>query len=348
VRRGTGEDLETAVILQLAERGDQVAVVRFGERAPRVPQEIAVEQGESLQRRFRRGAHDLALGEGDLRLEMMHVAGLQERIGEHVEERRRHRQREAIRNAVERQTAERVEERDVGLGECLEQPALFEEIGVLGMSDERQVRMQDEGDVPARSSHVRHRVDRCAFRRGNVALRSGDGQPGATAEIRSAALRRPIVRSREPPDVAPQPVDGAFGGRDGRAGRAVIAGPSPAHRAIRRRLGVRSGDECRREEGNELSPPERARARPESDASRAGRTRTSCGQTRAGGSSTTHPAPHRRPRCAERRSRARRRRSRHIGHSRSRAARARVAPDTSHHAKIVSGSRAARESRSTP
>ena len=42
---------------------------------------------------------------------------------------------------------EDLEQRDVGLGDRLEEPVLLEEVVVLGMAHEGQVRVQDEREV---------------------------------------------------------------------------------------------------------------------------------------------------------------------------------------------------------
>ena len=60
------------------------------------------------------------------------------------------------------QPLEDVQQRDVGFGDRLEEPILFEEIVVLRVAHERQVRVQDEREVTARHevpfgrSAVRH------------------------------------------------------------------------------------------------------------------------------------------------------------------------------------------------
>ena len=45
------------------------------------------------------------------------------------------------------QRVEDVEQRDVGLGDGLVEPVLFEEVLVLGVADERQVGVQHEAEV---------------------------------------------------------------------------------------------------------------------------------------------------------------------------------------------------------
>src|SRR5581483_9880427 len=103
------------------------------ERAPRPAQQVAIELREPLQAAVAARALELALGERDQCVEMAHVALLKERVDEHVEERRGERDREAMRNAVARERVQRGEERDVRLRERLEEPALLQEVAVLGM-----------------------------------------------------------------------------------------------------------------------------------------------------------------------------------------------------------------------
>ena len=69
-------------------------------------------------------------------------------VRHHRDERRRQRHREPVVDAVAQQAVEDADERDVGLGQRLEEPVLLEELRVLGMADVRQVRVQDRAPVP--------------------------------------------------------------------------------------------------------------------------------------------------------------------------------------------------------
>ena len=86
----------------------------------------------------------LALGELDAAFEVTQVPRLQQRVEEHRAKRRRERERDATGDLVGGETLEGVEERQVRLGDRLEEPRLFEERRMLGMAHPRQVRVQHD------------------------------------------------------------------------------------------------------------------------------------------------------------------------------------------------------------
>ena len=75
---------------------------------------------------------------------MMHVAILQQRVGEHLAERRRQPQRDARPHAVHHAAFEDLQERQVGFADGFKEPVFFEEFRVFRMTHERQVRVQDD------------------------------------------------------------------------------------------------------------------------------------------------------------------------------------------------------------
>jgi len=93
------------------------------------------------------GPLDFLVGELDQALQLPEVAALEERVREHRAERRRQRHREAEVDAVVEQPVHHVDERDVGLGDRLVEPVLLEEVLVLRMPDEGEVRVEDQREV---------------------------------------------------------------------------------------------------------------------------------------------------------------------------------------------------------
>ena len=78
---------------------------------------------------------------------MLHVPLAQELILKHDAERRRERHGEFERHAVAHQSLHHPQQRNVALGDRFEEPVFFEEMLMLGMPDERKVRVKNEGDV---------------------------------------------------------------------------------------------------------------------------------------------------------------------------------------------------------
>jgi len=72
------------------------------------------------------------------------VARAQQRIVQHRRQRRGDRHGDGEGDAVVAQAEERLQQRDVGLGDGFEQPVLFQKVVVLGVAHERQVRVQDQ------------------------------------------------------------------------------------------------------------------------------------------------------------------------------------------------------------
>ena len=78
------------------------------------------------------------------------IALLQQRVGEHLAERRSERHRYAEVHAVAHQAVEDADQRYVGLADGLEEPVFFEEAVVFGVADEGQVRVQHYRHVALR------------------------------------------------------------------------------------------------------------------------------------------------------------------------------------------------------
>ena len=141
-----GDDLEPARLLKAAKRSHQVPFVT----APRVAnrlEAVPIHLRQAMVVRLGTRPVELLFGKLDQPVEIEGVALLQEIVGEHRDERRRERDRAAVRDAVGDQTLEHLQERQVRSGDAFVEPLLLHHRWVLGMPDERQVGVQDEREV---------------------------------------------------------------------------------------------------------------------------------------------------------------------------------------------------------
>ena len=144
VRGGGGDDFQPAFVLKLAERADEITFVK----TPRV-----ADRGESLMihpRQFAEGAVpvravNFLFGQLDEAVQMPLVAVAQQRVAQHGAQRRRKGQRQGRGHAVAPPAFHDLEQRNVGFGDGLKQPAFFQEFFVFRMAHKRQVRVQYEG-----------------------------------------------------------------------------------------------------------------------------------------------------------------------------------------------------------
>ena len=167
------------------------------------------------------------------------------------------------------------EQRDVGLGDRLEEPVLLEEVVVLGMAHVRQVRVQHQAEVAERRRSVRPRGRNHEVRRGccseeppdrdDGAAGAGEGSVLAASADRRLARRSALVLTGHVP--AAQQVLGRqvlfllSGDREGRersksARRAIgragrrrgrchrLHGPRAVHRFAPRRASTAPRAEC--------------------------------------------------------------------------------------------------------
>ena len=143
---GGGDDLHPTRLLEAPERADQVPLVGAPGVANRL-EAIPVHLGQTMVVRLGPGPLELLLGELDQAVEVARVALLQEVVGEHRDERRRERDGAAVGNAVGDEALEHLHERQVRAGDPLVEPLLLHHRRVLGMSDERQVGVEDEREI---------------------------------------------------------------------------------------------------------------------------------------------------------------------------------------------------------
>ena len=209
VRRGRGDDLEPPDVLQCAERPHQVAVVA----APGVAQTaeaVAVHRRQTVVLRLGLGALELLLGELDQIVQVLGVALLEQVVGQHRDQRRRQRHRHAEGNAIGDQPLEDLQQRQIGAGDGLEEPALLHDRRVLGVANEGQVRVKDQREISGR--HQRRRSRYLAF---YLSLEETAGIAGYALPSLGDVYGAGAGRSR------------GAGGAGRRARDQLLAGPTP-------------------------------------------------------------------------------------------------------------------------
>ena len=146
VRGRSGDDFDAPFVLKFFERGDQIAAVmpprlaREGKAMVIHPREVAI--GAIPMR-----AVDFFFREFDEAVEMPGVTVSQQLIQQHRAERGREREGETRVKLVALPVPDDLDQGQVGLGDGLEQPAFFEKFFMLRMPHERQVRVQDDGEI---------------------------------------------------------------------------------------------------------------------------------------------------------------------------------------------------------
>ncbi len=147
VSRAASDDLQLARILEFAERREQVLIVLIDEDVAAIFQAVEIEPGEFVELVIALGAVDFLVRELDRFIDTLDVAVLQQLIAQHSRERRRDRHGEAEIAAILQQPIHHVDERDIGFRNRLVKPILLEEFLVLGVTDEREMRVKNESEV---------------------------------------------------------------------------------------------------------------------------------------------------------------------------------------------------------
>ncbi len=234
VGRAAGDDLQLPGVPVLAEGAHQVRAVDVAEDPPDVGELVQVEPGEVVEVRLPalRPLH-LAPRQLDQAVEVAVVPADQQLVGHHRDERRRQRHGQPVVDAVLQQAVEDADDRDVGLGERLEEPVLLEERRVLGVPDVREVGVEDGAPVPGGHG--------LPYRR-KVSL-APPGRKASLAPPRAARSVSPRPRLGGPVDGRRVPgrvgdaslLLGDAGGRGGRGRQlAGVAVAHPPARALRR------------------------------------------------------------------------------------------------------------------
>src|SRR5207244_11360059 len=154
VRGCGGDDLERAGFAELPEPAEQIAFALLDKEAPRFREKIEIELAEFSQGQVIPVALSLARREVNQKIDMFEVALLQKLVLQHRGQRRRDRHGELERHGVVDQPLHHLQQRDVRLGYRLEQPFFLQKMFLHRMSDEREMRMEDQREVAGHSNNL--------------------------------------------------------------------------------------------------------------------------------------------------------------------------------------------------
>ncbi len=147
VGRAAGDDFEFARVLELAEGVEQIAMVLVVEDIAAVFQPVQIEPGEFVVLLVALGAVDFLVGQFDPLVHAPHITLLQKLVAQHRGQRRRDRHGEPEIATVVDQPVHHVDQRNVGLRDRFVEPIFFEEFVVLGVPDEREMRVKNESEI---------------------------------------------------------------------------------------------------------------------------------------------------------------------------------------------------------
>ncbi len=144
-----GDQLQVAALHQAGQRRQEVAPILALEGLAAGAETLQVHAGQLGKPGVAPGAFDLALGQLQQAFQVGEVAGLQQRVAQHLRQAGGNRQGQAERHPVALQPLEDRQQRQVGLGNGLVEPVLLQEALGFRMAHERQVGVQHQGQVPA-------------------------------------------------------------------------------------------------------------------------------------------------------------------------------------------------------
>src|SRR6266571_2551117 len=145
-RNNSGNDLEPAVLLELAEGADHVAAIsKIG--LPQRVKALVVHQRERLIFVVPVRAVNFFFRQLQQGLEVPHVTVLQQRVKQHRAEGGGERQGQPCVHAVAQPAIHDLNERQISFGEGFEEPVFFEKMLVLRVPNERQMRVEDEREI---------------------------------------------------------------------------------------------------------------------------------------------------------------------------------------------------------
>ena len=141
VRCSAGDDLNLAHILKFLESVNKILAVFIDESVINATQLAAVHLS-SLVKFCIACSLQLLVRQLDQFIEISDKSVLQQRITEHLAQRRRNRHRNSEINIVIDETLKHIEQWNISLDNRFVEPSLFQERIILRVSDERQVSMQ--------------------------------------------------------------------------------------------------------------------------------------------------------------------------------------------------------------
>src|SRR5262249_23500527 len=146
VRRSAGDDVDRSRILKRSKTRENVSAVAVPKQVPAGAEVIKIHLRGIVQRLAAASSHDLFFAQLDEPRQMSDIALLQERIGQHLAQRRREPESYSSLYPVLETGAQDVKQREGCLADRLKQPVFFEELGVLGVTHKRQMRVKNDGE----------------------------------------------------------------------------------------------------------------------------------------------------------------------------------------------------------
>ena len=145
--RCAGDDFKRARVLKFSERVKQVRTVMILKNFPNTQKMSVIHLGERIEPRL--GACPLHLLRTQLNQfrQVTAVTLLKERISQHRSERGRDGHRDLKGNPLLRQSLKKIDQGNVTLRNRFEEPALFQEIFVLGMAHEGKMGVKNKKEI---------------------------------------------------------------------------------------------------------------------------------------------------------------------------------------------------------
>src|SRR5207244_7099569 len=144
---GAADDLARASVTQLSKRREQIAFPFIDKEPAAGRKQFEVKLCQLGQLGLVEVTFSLAQREIDQKIYMPDVALAQKFVLQHRAQRWGERHREFERNLVVREPLQHLQQRDVSFGDRLEEPVFLQEVLVLRMPNERQVRVKNEREV---------------------------------------------------------------------------------------------------------------------------------------------------------------------------------------------------------
>ena len=144
VRRGAADDFESAGFLQFTKGGDQIAFPFLNKKPTAFRKQIEIKSRQLPQLLVISISFLLPPGQIEQKIDMLHVTLAQKLVLQHRAKRRRNRHRELERDGVAHQPLHHLQQRNIGFGDGFKEPGFLEKTFVLGMTNKRKMRVEDE------------------------------------------------------------------------------------------------------------------------------------------------------------------------------------------------------------
>ena len=166
--RRAADDFQRTCVAQLSKRSEQIAFPFVDKETPARRKQFKVKLRQLSEIRLIAVSVSLTHGQIDQKIEVPDVALTQKFVLQHRAQRRCQRHRELEWDVVVHEALHHLQQRDIRFGDCLEEPVFLEKMLVLGMPDERQVRMKNEREM----IHCKFQISNCRLKQLRLNLKS--------------------------------------------------------------------------------------------------------------------------------------------------------------------------------